>query len=287
MTSPNLIDKDARQDARLKSSPMEQSVKNADFATHLRHWRKLQRCSQQKLAELTDLSYRHVNFLENNRSKPSSEVVLKIAGALQLSLKNTNILLRSAGFASQYANTPMDQATMRYVNKALEHIIAQQEPFPGVVMTPIGGLIQTNKAALKVFSCFLPLPQLSAFDNVYELFLSADGFRPYVKNWSAMAPRLLALVRQEAIALDSMDEAFCLLQRLQTLSGIGSNWQRHSAAVDQPPLFEMQLTKGDLSLSFFSTYTSFGTPFDVALQEMRIECFYPADDITEAFCRQL
>lgn len=286
MSSLNPIHVSVRHDTSLVPA-VEQSVKNADFATHLRHWRKLQRCSQQKLAELTDLSYRHINFLENNRSKPSSEVVLKIAGALELSLKNTNVLLRSAGFASQYATTPLDQSTMRHVNKALDQIINQQEPYPGVVMSPIGGLIQTNKAALKVFSHFLPLQKLSEFSNAYELFLSADGFRPYVKNWQALAPRLLSLVRQEAIALDSMDEAFCLLQRLQALSGIGNSWQRHSAAVDQPPLFEMQLSKGDLSLAFFSTYTSFGTPFDVALQEMRIECFYPADDVTEAFCRQL
>jgi hypothetical protein len=30
----------------------------------------------------------------------------------------------------------------------------------------------------------------------------------------------------------------------------------------------------------FSTITTFGTPQDVTLQELRIECFFPADEAT-------
>jgi hypothetical protein len=40
-------------------------------------------------------------------------------------------------------------------------------------------------------------------------------------------------------------------------------------------------------LSFLSTITVFGTPVDVTLSELALECLYPADDATrEALLRR-
>jgi hypothetical protein len=49
----------------------------------------------------------------------------------------------------------------------------------------------------------------------------------------------------------------------------------------------MILKKGDIELQFFSMVSTFGTPLDVTLQEIRIETFFPADDKTESFVRAL
>ena len=49
----------------------------------------------------------------------------------------------------------------------------------------------------------------------------------------------------------------------------------------------MQMRKGDLSMAFFSMITMFATPRDVALQQLKIECFFPADAATEAAARSL
>jgi len=38
-------------------------------------------------------------------------------------------------------------------------------------------------------------------------------------------------------------------------------------------------------LRFFSTITRFGTPRDVTIDELRIECTFPADDATAEFYR--
>jgi hypothetical protein len=35
-----------------------------------------------------------------------------------------------------------------------------------------------------------------------------------------------------------------------------------------------------MHFSFFSTVTSLGAPHDVTAQELRIECFFPADEDT-------
>jgi len=38
-------------------------------------------------------------------------------------------------------------------------------------------------------------------------------------------------------------------------------------------------------LSFLSTTTVFGTPVDVTLSELALECFFPADEATAAALR--
>jgi hypothetical protein len=47
------------------------------------------------------------------------------------------------------------------------------------------------------------------------------------------------------------------------------------------------MKKGDLTLSFFMMISTFGTPQDVTLQEIRIETFFAADRKTEAFVESL
>jgi len=49
----------------------------------------------------------------------------------------------------------------------------------------------------------------------------------------------------------------------------------------------IEFSKDELSLRYFTTLTSLGTPHDITLQELRIECFFPADEATEAASRRL
>ena len=49
----------------------------------------------------------------------------------------------------------------------------------------------------------------------------------------------------------------------------------------------MQLAKGDFRLAFFSTFTTLAMPTDAALQKLKIECFYPADDATAEMARRM
>ena len=49
----------------------------------------------------------------------------------------------------------------------------------------------------------------------------------------------------------------------------------------------MQLAKGDYRLAFFSTFTTLAMPTDAVLQQIKIECFFPADSATAEKARQL
>jgi hypothetical protein len=42
-----------------------------------------------------------------------------------------------------------------------------------------------------------------------------------------------------------------------------------------------KLLRDHLEWKFFSTIATLGTPYDITLQELRIECLFPADEATE------
>ena len=52
-------------------------------------------------------------------------------------------------------------------------------------------------------------------------------------------------------------------------------------------LVPIHIKKGDLELRLFCTFMTFGTPQDVTLQELRIETFFPADDVSARVWGQL
>jgi MmyB-like transcription regulator ligand binding domain len=51
------------------------------------------------------------------------------------------------------------------------------------------------------------------------------------------------------------------------------------------PVLPMRFRKGEVSLQLFTTIATLGTPQDVTLQELRIECFFPMNDDTAAILR--
>ena len=48
----------------------------------------------------------------------------------------------------------------------------------------------------------------------------------------------------------------------------------------QAPVLVIHFRRGETSLRLFTTLATLGTPHDVTLQEIRIECFFPVDDAT-------
>jgi hypothetical protein len=51
------------------------------------------------------------------------------------------------------------------------------------------------------------------------------------------------------------------------------------------PFHPVNFKKGALELSFFSMIISVGAPLDITAQELRIEAFFPANAVTEAFAQ--
>jgi hypothetical protein len=53
----------------------------------------------------------------------------------------------------------------------------------------------------------------------------------------------------------------------------------------QAPVPPIHFRRGENSLRLFTMIATLGTPREVTLEEVRIECFFPIDDDTDAVCR--
>ena len=118
------------------------------FPARLVWWRKHRGLSQLQLALTTGCSQRHVSFLELGRTKPSREMVLRLTAALDVPLRNSNELLLLAGYAPVWTETEFAALDRTPIRDALDHILAQQEPFPAVVVDRRWNVLQANQGAV-------------------------------------------------------------------------------------------------------------------------------------------
>jgi hypothetical protein len=86
-------------------------------------------------------------------------------------------------------------------------------------------------------------------------------------------------VQADAIT-DGTQETADLLRRLLAYAGVPA--LSHMPALEEVPLpvLAMHFRMGETSLRLFTTIATLGTPQDVTVQELRIECFFPADEAT-------
>jgi len=251
----------------------------------VQQWRKSRRLSQLALAAEASVSLRHLCFIETGRAQPSRGMVLKLADALDVPLRERNELLLAAGFAPAFRETGLDAPLLDAVREALEAILAQQEPFPAVVMDRGWDIRHTNAAAGRLFGWLAAGHAASppGPPNVLRMMLHPDGVRRYVTNWPEVAASLLRRVRREATG-GVIDES--LLAEVMAYPGV----PQPPAGMDETPLLPIvpvRFARDGVEFAYFSTVTTLGTAQDITLQELRIECFHPADTPTRDAARAL
>jgi transcriptional regulator with XRE-family HTH domain len=251
-------------------------------------WRHSRRKSQLALALEAGISARHLGFLEVGRSQPSREMVLLLADALDVPLRERNTLLVAAGYAPLYRETGLTAPELGHAHKALRLILDHHEPFPAVVMDPHWNLILTNQGADRFFERLLPAPTVPGPPNVVRLMFDPQGLRPFVANWEEAAGALLRRVHREALGGVPDEVTERLLDEVLAFPDVPRRWRTpESLGLTPPPLVAIQFRKDELAMDWFSTVTTLGTPQDITLQEMRIECFFPANAETEAAAHAL
>jgi transcriptional regulator with XRE-family HTH domain len=257
------------------------------FGTVLRRWRTARAMSQLTLATEAGISTRHLSFLETGRAQPSREMVQLLAGMLDVPLGDRNALLVSAGYAPAYGERPLSAPELEPVRRALEFTLHQQEPFPALVVDGEWNIVMRNAGAARIFDLFVtPGCEDDEVPNVMRTVFCPEGIRRYIVNWEELAECLVHSLHRQVAATGSETMAR-LRDELLGYPGVPSRWNVPDPTVAMPPLVSMQLKKDVLSLTFFSMITTLGTPRDVTLQQLKIECFFPADAATEQTARQL
>ena len=117
------------------------------FGSRLRWWRQRRGRSQLDLAGEADTSQRHVSFLEAGRTGPSRDMVLRLAAALGVPLRQQNALLLAAGHAPVWGARALSAPELATVTQALDHMLAQQEPYPAFVVDRRWNLLRANVGA--------------------------------------------------------------------------------------------------------------------------------------------
>jgi transcriptional regulator with XRE-family HTH domain len=257
------------------------------FGTLLRRWRNTRGMSQLTLATEAGISTRHLSFLETSRAQPSREMVQLLAGMLDVPLGDRNALLVSAGYAPAYGERPLSAPELEPVRRALQFTLRQQEPFPALVVDGEWNIVMGNEGAGRIFDLFVgPDCDNDTAHNVMRTVFSPDGLRRYIVNWEELAECLVNSLHSQVAATGS-DTMARLRDELLAYPGVPARWSVPDPTVTMPPLVSMHLRKDDLSLTFFSMITTMGTPRDVTLQQLKIECFFPADAATEQLARSL
>lgn len=247
----------------------------------LRHWRSARRVSQLGLALEADVSMRHLSYVETGRAQPSREMVLRLAEALQVPLRERNTLLLAADYAPLYSETGLDAPEMAEARRAVEFILAQQEPYPAIVLDRHWNLLMAN-AGTKRFLALFPECAPPGPPNGLRLIFHPQGLRPFIESWDDLAARLIQRLHREVAGDPSNVATRTLLDELLSYPEVPSRWRVPDLEHAPPPLLSVGYRHKDRVLRFFSTITTFGTPQDVTVQELRIECFFPADETTRS-----
>ena len=246
------------------------------FGLLLRRWRAIRHISQLHLALDADISTRHLSCVETGRAQPSREMVLRLAEALQIPLRERNALLLAAGYAPLYRQTDLDAPEMEAARRAVDLLLKQQEPFPGFVIDRYWNMLSMNVGTKRLLALFPDCDSVKP-RNAIRLAFHPKGLRRFIENWESVAARLIQRVHREVAANPSDQTMKCFLEELLSYPDVPSRWRMLDLGDAPPPFLTINYKWNNSTLRLFSTLTTFASA-----QELRIESFFPADETTRA-----
>src|SRR5271169_4092077 len=143
----------------------------------LRFWRNRRAMSQAELAFQARISIKHLSFIETGKAEGSREILVGLAAALGLSLRDRNALLEAGGFARQYGERSLSSPEVADAKRTIDLLLSRHEPFPAIVTDRQWNVIETNGAARRLISLLLGPERLTRPLNHMRMFLAPDELR--------------------------------------------------------------------------------------------------------------
>jgi transcriptional regulator with XRE-family HTH domain len=249
----------------------------------LRTWRERRRLSQLDLALAANVSTRHLSYVENGRSRPTSSMILNLSDRLDVPLRERNTLLLAGGYAPAFPEHELGSPPMSAVNAAINSVLEGHLPYPAVVVDRHWEMVAGNEA-ISMLTTGIPAFLLEPPVNVLRLSLHPEGMAPNIINLDQWRGHVLHRLDHQAVATGdaTLRELYAELEGYP--GGRGDAAEEDSAGGIVVPL-RYRTPLGDAS--FFSTTTVFGTPRDVTVAELAIEAFYPADAQTAELLKRV
>ncbi|MFD8410731.1 helix-turn-helix domain-containing protein [Streptomyces sp. NPDC059650] len=251
----------------------------------LRAWRERRGISQLELAGRADSSARHISFIETGRSRPSQEMVLRLADRLDVPVRERNALLLAAGYAPRYAQTPLDDPAMGTLREALERLLTGYEPYPALVVNAVYDVVAANRGVAMLLDG-LPEHLLTPPLNAMRITLHPQGLAPRIHNLTEWRGHLLAQMERQ-IALARSAPLRALYEEVAAYPVADRPGDAGPAEPVAYVALPLVIEHDGHRLSFVSSIATFNTPMDVTVAELAIETLLPADPATVKYLRSL
>ncbi|WP_426187055.1 helix-turn-helix domain-containing protein [Microbacterium sp. TWP3-1-2b2] len=248
---------------------------DAPVGALLKRWRERRRLTQMQLALDTEVSARHLSFVETGRSRPTPNMIDRLAASLEVPLRERNELFLAAGYAPQYLERDLRSPELHAIADAFRVLLDAHMPHPALVLDRWWNVVDRNAATdLLLAGCADHL--LEPPVNAVRLSLHPDGLAPRIRNLGQWRSFLLGQVRHrfERTADPQLGE---LLEEAGRYPGPDAE-----RAAPRDVVVPLRLSVGDEELSFFSIAASVVSAMDVTVDDLHIEAFYPADATTAA-----
>jgi transcriptional regulator with XRE-family HTH domain len=258
----------------------------------LRAWRERRRVSQLELALRADSSARHISFVETGRSRPSEEMVLRLAEHLEVPVRERNALLLAAGYAPRYPETPLDDPALDALRDGMERLIQGYEPYPALVVDATYTVVAANRGIAMLLEG-VPESLLVPAPNAMRLTLHPEGLAPRIRNLREWRGHLLEQMERQ-IALhrsEALRELYEEVAGYPAPAGVGEGERPAEPGGPGGPVayfaLPLRIEHAGRVLSFVSSISTFNTPMDVTVAELAIETFLPADPATAKYLNSL
>ena len=247
----------------------------------IKEWRQRRRISQLDLSIESGISTRHLSFVETGRSKPSSEMILKLSEFLNVPLRERNHLLLAGGYAPAYAEHPLDAPEMTAARSAVREVLKAHEPYPALAVDRMWNVVDANANVNTLMQVASP-HLLEGQVNALRLTLHPDGMAPHIVNHGQWRAHVLGGLRRSAEARGDVD-MLALYDELRAYPCDDTYAETSTPGGVHVPFI---LRVDERQLSFLAIIATFGTALDITLSELAIESFFPADESTAAYLRQ-
>jgi transcriptional regulator with XRE-family HTH domain len=251
--------------------------------TQLREWRARRRMSQMELALEAEISTRHLSFIETGRSRPSPDMLNRLADRLEVPHRARNALLVAAGFAPDYRERPLDSPEMAGVRTVVDHILKGHEPYPAIAVDRHWNMVAAN-GAIGILIEQIPPALMTPPVNVIRLALHPQGLAPQIANLGEWRDHILDRLDRQ---IEASGDAELAKLRHEVASYPYPHNDNLGASVAGAIAVPLRLDTVVGQIAFVTTITIFGTPVDVTLSELAIEAFFPADAESASLLRSL
>lgn len=242
----------------------------------LRRWREHRSLSQLALANRAAVSTRHLSFVENGRSRPTSKMILRLAEVLEVPMGEQNHLLLAGGFAPLHPAHSIDDPELSAVMSGVRSLIDAHAPYPALLLDDSWDIIDANHAIDALLAGCDPL-LLEPPINVIRLALHPLGLSARIRNLGQWRAHLIHQLRQRIRSTGGDHKLEALLAEVEGYPNRGE-----PAGEPQGPVVLLELDSDGGPLRFFSVASRIVGPADVTVDSLHLETFLPADASTRA-----